>query len=67
MLYDLMCKTNGARGRKLKKFKQELGWRRQRVAEAIKDFSPLRELTAFRRLEEDIRQVLKDMEAPAQC
>lgn len=65
-LYDLMQKANGARGRKLKKFRQELGRRRQRVAEIIDDFSPLRELPAFRRLEEDIQQVLKNMEPRCQ-
>ena len=65
-LYGLMCQASGTRGRKLKKFKQELGWRRQRVAETIEDFSPLRELPAFRRMEESIRQTLKDMKQPAQ-
>ena len=65
-LYDLMCQASGTRGRKLKKFKQELGWRRQRVAETIEDFSPLRELPAFRRMEESIQQTLKDMQPPAQ-
>lgn len=65
-LYDLMCQASGTSGRKLKKFKQELGWRRQRVAEAIDDFSPLRKLAAFRRLEEDIRRVLKNAATPAQ-
>lgn len=64
-LYDLMRQANGARGRKLKKFKQELGRRRQRVAEIIDDFSPLRKLPAFRSLEEDIQRALKDIERPA--
>ena len=65
-LYDLMRQANGGRGRKLKKFKQELGRRRQRIAEIIDDFSPLRKLPAFRRLEEDIQRVLKNIEQPAQ-
>lgn len=65
-LYDLMQKANGSRGRKLKKFRQELGWRRQRVAEIINDFSPLRELPAFQRLERDIQRVLKHIVSPAQ-
>lgn len=61
-----MQKANGARGRKLEKFGQELGRRRQRVAEIIDDFGPLRELPAFRRLEEDIQQVLKNMDPRCQ-
>lgn len=65
-LYDLMQKANGARGRKLKKFKQELGRRRQRIAEIIDDFSPLRQLPAFQRLEQDIQHVLKHIVSPAQ-
>lgn len=41
--------------------------RRQReIQDAIDDFSPLRELPAFRRLEEDIQQMLKNMEPRCQ-
>ena len=65
-LYDLMQQANGARGRKLRKFQQELGRRRQRIAEIIDDFSPLRQLPAFQRLEQDIQHVLKHIVSPAQ-
>ena len=43
-------------GRRLRKFSD--GQAARRVAEYINDFSPLRQLQAFRRLEEDVRQLL---------
>lgn len=65
-LRDLMRQANGSRGRKLKKFNRDLERRIQRLSETIDDFSPLRELSAFRRLEKDIQKVLKNLEPPAQ-
>ena len=65
-LRDLMRRASGTRGRKLKKFNQDLEQRIQRLAETIGDFSSLRELSAFQHLEKDIRRVLRNTEPPAQ-
>lgn len=65
-LRDLMRQASGVRGRKLKKFNRDLEQRIQRLAETIDDFSPLRELSAFRHLEKDIQRVLRNIEPPAQ-
>jgi len=65
-LRDLMRQAGGASGRKLKKFNRDLEERIQRLAETIDDFSPLRQLSAFQRLEKDIQEVLKDMEPRTQ-
>ena len=65
-LHDLMRRASGSSGRKLKKFNRDLDQRMQRLAETIDDFSPLRKLSAFQRLEKDIQQVLRNTEQPAQ-
>jgi len=44
--------ASGLRGRRLKKF--NLSEARIRITELISDFSPLRGLTAFQKLENDI-------------
>lgn len=45
-------------GRRLGQFRRDLPLRVQRVAELIEDFSPLRNLSAFRALEEDTKRAL---------
>ena len=54
-LSDILRKASGLRGRRLKTF--NMGESRIRVTELIDDFSPLRELKAFQRLEEDISKL----------
>lgn len=54
VLYDLLREASGLTGRRRKQFRAHT--RARRVAEVINDFSPLRALCAFRRLEDDIRQ-----------
>jgi len=52
LLFAILRKASGLRGRRLKTF--SMGESRIRITELIDDFSPLRELKAFQRLEEDI-------------
>jgi len=54
-LFDILRKASGLRGRRLKTF--NMAESRIRVTELIDDFSPLRELKAFQRLEEDISKL----------
>jgi hypothetical protein len=56
-LHDLLRTASGRAGRRLKQFKGTDAVRR--LAELINDFSPLRALTAFQALEEEIRQVIE--------
>jgi hypothetical protein len=53
VLYDLLCTASEWRGRRLKHFKPSRYARL--VSEQIADFSPLRALSAFRRLETDVK------------
>src|SRR5262249_25492343 len=55
VLYDLLREASGLTGRRRRQF-QALTLARA-VAEVINDFSPLRTLGAFRRLEDEIRRV----------
>jgi hypothetical protein len=52
LLYELLKAASELRGRRLKKFRPDKHVRL--IAEIISDFSPLRQLPAFRRLEVDI-------------
>jgi len=56
VLYDALREASGLTGRRRKKFPVHI--RVRRVAEFINDFSPLRTLCAFRKLETDVRQVV---------
>lgn len=56
VLYDALREASGLTGRRRKKFPVHI--RARRVAEFINDFSPLRTLCAFRKLEIDVRQVV---------
>ena len=52
LLFELLREASGLQGRRLKTFK--MAESRTRITELIGDFSPLRRLKAFRRLEEDV-------------
>jgi hypothetical protein len=54
VLHESLRKASELSGRRLKKFSDRQAARR--VAEYISDFSPLRQLAAFRRLEHDLRE-----------
>ncbi len=47
MLQELLIQTSEFRGRRREKFRRDLAWRCQRVAEFIPDFSDLLQLPAF--------------------
>jgi hypothetical protein len=57
VLYERLRMASELTGRRLKKFSE--GQAARRVAEYTSDFSPLRQLCAFRRLEDDLRQSLE--------
>lgn len=48
-------------GRRLQQFERDLADRAQRVAELITDFSPLRQLSAFRAFEKEAREVVTSL------
>jgi len=52
-LYSNLRRASGLQKRRLKRFNVQQA--AQRVAELIQDFSPLRQLAAFQRLEQDLR------------
>lgn len=56
VLHEALRVASGTRGRRAKKFNPGLA--AHRLADLISDWSPLRQLEAFRRLEADIRQAL---------
>ena len=57
-LFSLLRDASGLRGRHLGRFNRRLGRCLPQLAERIGDFGPLRQLAAFRRLEEDIKRVV---------
>ena len=58
MLYELLREASGLRGRRLQQFKPR-GYR-PRIAQLIKDFSPLRGLSAFDALEADVKRMIAE-------
>ena len=54
VLHALLHEASGASGRRLKHFSRDVGRYAHRVAEQIDDFSALRGLTAFRRVEHQV-------------
>lgn len=52
LLFEILKKASGLTRRRLKKFNE--GAARVRISELIADFSPLRELNAFKKLEKNI-------------
>jgi hypothetical protein len=58
-LCEILRNTSGLTGRKLKDFKAREREKIHRIAWEIKDFSVLRQLSAFQILETDIRDILQ--------
>lgn len=57
LLHELLRDASGLHGRRrLRHFKRDVGSRVHRLAEKIDDFSPLRELPAFRRVERQVAE-----------
>ena len=56
LLHELLRDASGLHGRRLRHFKRDVGSRVHRLAEQIDDFSPLRELPAFRRVERQVAE-----------
>jgi hypothetical protein len=56
-LYRILREASGRRGRRAKTFRPSIA--AHRLAELVEDFSPLRQLTSFRALEVDLRNVLQ--------
>ena len=61
-LHRALTKAHGATGRRADRFQPEA--RVHRLADLIEDWSPLRRLTAFRRLEQDTRSALEALGLP---
>lgn len=59
-LYQLLREASGLSGRGLKKFKPQVS--AHILADRIEDFSPLRALPAFQRLEDELDDVLRNLE-----
>lgn len=55
-LHELLRQASGLSGRRLKNF--PVHERVQRILEFVHDFSPLRELSAFRALEQDLQAII---------
>lgn len=58
LLYDALKKASNLHGRRLKSF--PVRRRVLRVLDFVEDFSPLRTLSAFNALEEDVARVVKE-------
>ncbi|MFN7926124.1 MAG: hypothetical protein U0Q16_38860 [Bryobacteraceae bacterium] len=56
-LHDCLRTASGAQGRRLRKFNVDTAL--HRLAEIIPDYSPLRKLAAFRRLESELKRTLE--------
>jgi len=56
LLNELLCRASELKGRHLKRFKRSIA--PARVAEFIDDFGPLRDLCAFKKLEDDIKEIV---------
>lgn len=61
VLRECLIQASEKVGRRLQQFERDLPERAQRVSELITDFSPLRQLPAFRELEHDAREVLSNL------
>lgn len=62
ILHEALIRASGASGRRAKNFKPAQA--AHRLAELVEDWSPLRQLVAFRQLEEDTRSALARVGAP---
>ena len=54
VLHKLLNQASGLHGRRLRRFVRDMGSHVHRVAEQVDDFSPLRQLAAFRRVEHQV-------------
>jgi len=61
VLRECLIRASEKTGRRLQQFERDLAERAQRVAELITDFSPLRQLSAFRCVENDAREETKKL------
>ena len=59
VLDQCLMTANDSQGRRHHKFKRSLPFRRRRVSQLIRDFRPLRSLSAFRRFEQDTRVAIE--------
>ena len=60
VLSNLLCTASELSGRRLKMLQRDISQRRIRVSAFIKDYSPLRILPSFQRLEQETNQVIRD-------
>ena len=58
-LYEILRNASGLSGRRLESFNQRVAL--HRITDYIEDFSPLRTLSAFRRLENDTRVAIEQI------
>jgi len=63
LLRSCLIQASEKTGRRLQQFERDLPDRVQRVAELISDFSPLRQLPAFRDFESEAREALERLPA----
>lgn len=63
VLKSLLLQASEKRGRRKIQFERDLAKRMHQVAEYVVDYSPLRRLTAFRALEEDLTNALGSLPA----
>lgn len=61
LLRECLIRASEKVGRRLQQFERDLPERAQRVSELITDFSPLRQLSAFRELERDAGEALSSL------
>ncbi len=61
LLHECLLSASETRGRRRDQFRRDLGARVYRVADLIEDFSPLRQLDAFRRFETATRGVIEQI------
>lgn len=61
VLRDALLAASEARGRRRKQKLRDFGAMRFRVAELIRDYAPLRALSAFSRFEDELRVVLESL------
>jgi hypothetical protein len=61
VLRKLLVEASELRGRRKDRFQRDLAWRCQRVAELIRDFSDLFQLTAFAAFQQETLQVVEKL------
>jgi len=61
ILREALVTASALRGRKLQRFRRDMGQRVLRVAELIEDYASLRALSAFTKLESDLRRALAEI------